>query len=128
MKTTLILLMAFVFTTVGGCDHEDIIDYGLDGQWNLTHIGGGIAGVNISVNPGTIIWVFDENNSTVTIENNAENGYSFPSGTYPYQIEMVDDHIGITINGAAYGSIEISQNQIQIDQRVADGILLVLTK
>jgi len=127
MKTTLVILITFVLT-VGGCDHEDIIDYGLEGQWNLTHINGGLAGVDISIDPGTIFWTFDESQGTVTIVNNSENGYGFPSGTYPFSIEETGDYKTITIDGTTYGIIEVSKTQIHIDQRASDGLLFELTK
>jgi len=131
MKTTVFVVSLLLLSSVSGCysDHNDSRStYGLEGHWNLTHIGGGISGMDISIDPGIIIWTFDEHNGIVTIVNNSENDYSFPSGTYDYQIEPNGEYISITINGVTYGSIVISDTQVQIDQKVADGVLLELTK
>ncbi|HKK11707.1 MAG TPA: hypothetical protein VJ945_02675 [Flavobacteriaceae bacterium] len=130
MKSKLFILSIFALTFVVGCfsDHNDT-NYGIEGQWNLTHVSGGLSGMDMSYDPGVIIWTFDENTGMVTIVNNSEDGFSsFQSGTYPFQIDDQGDHMGITIDGLSFGSIEISQNQLNIDQRVADGVLLELTK
>ena len=130
MKTKMYILSIFALTFIVGCfsDHNDT-KYGLEGQWNLTHIGGGISGMDISFDPGVIVWTFNENTGMVTIVNNSEGGFStFQSGTYPFLIEDAGDYNTITIDGMNLGSIEISTNQVNIDQRTADGVLLELTK
>ena len=131
MKTTAFLVSLLLLTSVSGCysDHNDSTNYGLDGQWNLTHIGGGISGMDISFDPGEILWTFNESTGKVTIVNNSDSGFSsFPSGIYSFSIENTGDYYTITIDGMGLGSIEISSAQIHIDQRVADGVLLELTK
>jgi hypothetical protein len=63
------------------------------------------------------------------VVNNSEDGFSmFQSGTYSFSIQDEGDYNSITIDGMAFGSIEIFQNQVKIDQMVADGFLLELTK
>jgi hypothetical protein len=132
MKATLILLSFLLLTSVTGCHSENDdpnSDYNIDGQWNLTHVGGGIDGRDLNFDPGVIIWTFNENTGMVNIVNDSENGLSvFQSGTYPFSIEDFGDHKTITINGMYFGSLEILQNQIHINQQVADGILMELDK
>ena len=132
MKTTMFILSLFFLATVVGCssDHDDSIDnYGLEGQWNLTHISGGVSGMNISFDPGFILWTFDEDTKMVTVVNNAVNGYSaFESGTYPYTIEHAGGNVSITIDGVTFESIQIFQNTLHFDQTIVDGIFLELTR
>lgn len=132
MKTIVLFLSLLFVTSLTGCfsDHNDYNhNYGLVGQWNLTHISGGVSGMNISFEPGVILWAFDEDNKMVTIVNTSENGYSsFESGTYSYSVERVGGNISITIDAVTFGNVEIFQNEIHLDQTIVDGIFLELTK
>ena len=132
MKTIVLFLSLLFVTSLTGCfsDHYDSNDnYGLEGPWNLTHISGGVSGMNISFEPGVILWTFDEDNKMVTIVNTSEDGYSaFESGTYSYSVERVGGNISITIDAMTFGSVEIFQNEVHLDQTMVDGIFLELTK
>ena len=131
MKTALFMLSVFLLTSVAGCDsesHDTTNDYGITGQWNLTHVSGGIDGRDLVFDPGVIIWTFNEETGMVNIVNNSGNGLSvFQTGTYSFLIEETDGYLTISVNGMQFGNIDISANQINIDQNVADGIFLELT-
>ncbi len=125
------MLSVLLLTGLASCHSNDDSspDNGIDGNWNLTHVSGGISGVDLSFDPGIILWTFDDNMGTLTIINNSESGFSiFQSGTYAFSMEDTADYKTITINGTTFGSIDISKNKIYIDQRVADGFFLELTK
>ena len=126
------MLPIVILITVAGCDpesYEPIIDYRINGQWNLTHVGGGVDGRDLNFDPEVIIWTFNEENGIVTIDNNSENGLSvFPSGTYSFLIEEIDGQRTITIDGILFDSFETSQDQIFINQQYSDGISMVFTK
>lgn len=132
MKTILFVFSILLLSSTAGCnsnDDDSNTDYGLEGQWNLTHIAGGIDGRDLIFDPGVIIWTFNEDTGMVTIVNTSENGLSvFQSGTYPFSIEDEGDHKSITIDGIYFESFVIFQNQIFINQLVADGILMELAK
>ena len=132
MKATLFLCSLMLLISIAGCNAESEdsnANYGLDGHWNLTHVAGGIDGRNLVFDPGVIIWTFDENTGMVTIANTSENVLSvFQSGSYPFSIENNGNQKSITIDGMHFGSFVLFQDQIFINQQVADGILLELTK
>jgi len=131
MKAIVFILSLMFLTSLASCDsHEGLNDdENLIGSWNLIHISGGVDGRNLTFVPGLIIWTFNEDTHMVTIINSSENGLSvLQSGTYSYAIEGAGNDKTIIVDGLNLGNIEISQNQISIDQRVADGILLELTK
>ena len=131
MKATLFILSLIFLTSLASCDsHESLSDEeNLMGTWNLIHVSGGVDGRNLVFEPGLIIWTFNDNTHKVTIINSSENGLSvFQSGIYSYSIERVGNYKTITIDGIHFGQIEISQNQVLIDQKVADGVLLELKK
>ena len=131
MKTLIVYSLMFI-TSVVGCDPEDInpnTDNSIDGTWNLTHVSGGIDGRNLTFDTGVIVWTFNEETGMVTIVNSSDNGLSvFQSGTYSFLIEEMGGHKTISINGMDFGIIDISADKINIDQEVADGIFLELTK
>ena len=128
----LYILSIILPLTVGGCDPENIdvlTDYDINGQWNLTHVGGGIDGRDLNFDPGIIIWTFNENTGMVSIKNNSGNGLSvFQSGTYSFLIEDIDGQRTLTIDGVLFDNFETSQDQIFISQQYADGISMTLTK
>ena len=128
----LYILSIILPLTVAGCDPENIdilTDYDINGQWNLTHVGGGIDGRDLNFEPGIIIWTFNENTGMVSIDNNSGNGLSvFQSGTYSFLIEDIDSQRTLTIDGVLFDNFETSQDQIFISQQYADGISMTLTK
>lgn len=129
---TLIVYFLLLFTSVIGCEPETIspdLTDGVDGTWNLTHVSGGIDGRELTFDPGVIVWTFNAETEMVTIDNTSDNGLSvFQSGTYSFLIEETDGHLSISIDGMYFGNIDIFTNQININQNVADGIFLELTK
>lgn len=128
----LIIITILLPLSVVGCDPENIdilTDYDINGQWNLTHVGGGIDGRDLNFEPGIIIWNFNENTGMVSIDNNSGNELSvFQSGTYSFLIEDIDGQRTITIDGVLFDNFETSQDQIFISQQYADGISIILTK
>lgn len=131
MKAIAFALSFLLLTSVTSChsNEDSNSDYGLDGQWNLTHVSGGLAGVNKSFEPGLIVWTFNEHTGMVAIVNNSDDGFSMlESGNYAFLIEDEGDYKTISIDGMILGNIDISQTNIMIDQRISDGFLLELTK
>ena len=131
MKAALFILSLMLLTSVTSChsDDDSNTNNGLNGQWNLTHVSGGLVGVDKSFEPGLIVWTFNERTGMVTIVNNSDDGFSMlESGNYTFSIIDEGNYNSITIGEMTLGSIAISQNQIMIDQRVADGFLLELSK
>ena len=128
----LIILTILLPLSVVGCDPENIdilTDYDINGQWNLTHVGGGIDGRDLNFDPGIIIWTFNENTGMVRIDNNSGNELSvFQSGTYSFFIEDIDGQRTLTIDGVLFDNFETSQDQIFLSQQYADGISMILTK
>ena len=131
MKAIVFILSLMFLTSLASCDsHEGLSDEeNLIGSWNLIHVSGGVDGRNLIFEPGLIIWTFDDNTHEVTIVNNSENGLSvFQSGIYSYSLVQIGNHKSITIDDVYFGQIEISSNQVKIDQKVVDGIILELAK
>ena len=105
--------------------------------WNLTKVSGGISGVDIDYNIGTIIWSFDEINTMLTVTNSntddsLEDGLE--SGTYPYSVIDNGHDLFLSINSIEFGKLTISENQLEIDQNIttsgtgADGYVYTFQK
>ena len=131
MKAIVFILSLMLLTSLTSCDNHDGLsdEENLIGSWNLIHVSGGVDGRNLIFEPGLIIWTFDDNTHEVAIVNDSENGLSvFQSGIYSYSLVQIGNHKSITIDEVYFGQIEISSNQVKIDQKVVDGIILELAK
>jgi hypothetical protein len=132
MKTKLFILAVLSFTVLTNCnsDDTDSTTSPLSGLWNLTHISGGIAGFDQSHEIGDITWNFNTETQMVTIVNNVTNDFTvLQSGTYSYSVLTTDgEEVSLIINDIDLGILEFSENTATIDQRVADGIIIELTR
>ncbi len=121
------LLLFFLFGSLTACKKENCHvsqnttpKTSIDGRWNLMRIQGGISGANESHFVGEIIWKFNTQNATLTVNNTVGNStiYSLPSGTYPFQ--QISDSTGeyLVINGYELGQMTFSGNQLVINENV----------
>lgn len=92
----------------------------LEGKWNLVRLYGGITGANEVHAIGEIEWTFNDQNSTVTVNNTAGNSsyYFLPSGTYSYQqiSGSSQNQNYLVIDGNELGQFIISNDQMHIDE------------
>ena len=90
-------------------------------SWHLIETTGGIGGVDDLFEPGTVVWSFNENTGTLTVDNqNTEYTKEdfLDSGTYTYSIDPNPDNTDyfITIDDVEYGKIIIGSNKFTIDE------------
>ena len=107
-------------------------------EWHLTNVTGGVEGVDETFDMGTIIWVFDESNGILTVENtnnddSKEDGLD--SGSYNYSIANIGNDSFISIDSNELGEISfITNSQLSIDQNStsqgtgADGFIYTFTR
>lgn len=105
-------------------------------QWHLTHVSGGIAGVDVDYELETIIWVFNvdlNGNGTLKVENhNTEDTLQdgLDSGTYKISMNVDDVKTYLFLETNEFGEIItptehdliINQNNM-IDGSGADGFI-----
>ena len=100
--------------------------------WHLINVTGGIAGVDWEFNVNTIVWDFDADAGTLTVENNntddnIEDGLD--SGIYEYYEISTDNVTYLVVDDIELGSLEIVNNQLKINQNemttgtVSDGYI-----
>jgi hypothetical protein len=116
-KLLIPLFCFFIFTSCSVNRGDDVpTEQNTVIQWNLINVRGGVAGVNHNFELGEIIWVFDDSNGILSIENNntddtLEDGFN--SGNYTFY--YIDDdflNLYITIGDTEFGSITISENNL----------------
>ena len=136
MKQNILILLASFFITFScSVDNKsnDISDENVISLWHLTSASGGISGVNDQFSLGIIGWVFDDENGTVTIENNnSDSGKEdgLDSGTYNYSIIETETASFIIVDGIELGELlftsnnffEINQNETSTGP-AADGYI-----
>jgi hypothetical protein len=108
----------------------------IDGTWNLTNVSGGIAGINIDYNSGDIIWIFDSQNQTLTVESKNSQNLNYQglnSGIYNYSVFETGGNSYLKIDGTEFAMYILSdihlildQNETSAEGEGADGFLLRL--
>lgn len=116
MKRYILILLASFFITMS-CSvddkSDDISNENIISLWHLVNTTGGISGANDQFSLGIVIWTFDEENGTLTIENNNSDGAkedSLDSGTYNYSITETDTTSFIIVDGIEMGELSFTSN------------------
>ena len=122
----------FALIALFGCSDDDNANVdpntNIISEWTLLKTTGTIAGITHEFPNGMIVWKFDQNNTvTITNNNTEENLQSgFPSGTYNYTISdnplTASCQQNITINLEEFGCFAVYENEMDINQNIADGI------
>lgn len=134
-----ICTLLFGMGLLSGCSNKTNVtpqEATLKGTWNLIHLSGGFAGLDEHFQNGTITWTFNTQNQTITVNNTnqASTGFTFGNGTYNYEIVEVNNQEYIHIESSEYGGLNLSTQNLIIDQNVisnsvgADGFKLSFEK
>lgn len=127
MKHISIFLLSFslLFSSCNSDDDSNNNTITINGTWSLKNVSGGLAGVDEDIGIGVIKWIFNENTSILTIENNSIGTFSgFPSGNYNYSLETNNGIEYITINNFEMVITSLLENEMIIDEGIAvDGFL-----
>lgn len=127
MRNFILLQLLAIFLILGSCTKKEITEEianqpptSLNGDWTLTKITGGFAGVNMNLG-GTVIYNFNTTTNQLTVNNNYVGTApvkGLPTGSYPFTLSGTS---GININSSG-GSYSITGNTMFIDDGVvADG-------
>lgn len=136
MKSLIRALSIFtILILITNCStSSDTSDDPIAGDWNLKTMTGGFAGVNNSFQGGEVVWIFNEEDSSLTIEVNiismipTERYYGLQAGTYTYELVEENDVTTLYANDSKVGTISFSENELLIDDGIAvDGFLLTFT-
>ena len=132
------IVIAFILTLVlSNCTNNDDGPKKdiLTGSWNVQHISGGFAGIDDDYESGVIVWTFNANNATLSVENNNEADVIYdglPTGSYSYAILTVEGEQFLEINGQEQYGIIRSSGQVLLDENKtstgsgADGFQILL--
>jgi len=107
----------------------------IEQKFYLVNVSGGFAGVNDSFDRGQIIWIFNEQNSTLNIEKHTNDSFSgLNEGIYSYSIENINNDLFLHINENELGGVSTYENGMIIDENTrstgsgADGFIMTLEK
>lgn len=141
MKNKILIAVVFcLFTLSCSISNNDNTDppANYKVEWHLTHVSGGVAGVDETFDMETIIWTFNEATNMLTVENTNEDNSKedgLVSGSYSYSIAYVGNKSFLTISSNEFGEIVFtSENKISIDQNStsegsgADGFIYTFTR
>lgn len=130
MNRLVFFSVIFLFTSIG-CSNDDdttsdpdINTSELNGTWNLVNVNGGFVGIDHDFSTGTIVWVFNDTNTTVTITNNNTDDAIedlLPTGTYDYTVVTIGDNLELIVDSVNRGNFEITMNQFTIVEQPRDG-------
>lgn len=125
MKNFIVLRLLAIFWILNSCTKQNIIEEvptqpptGINGDWSLTKITGGFAGINESFS-GTVHYNFNSSNNALTVNNNYIGtsiiNKGLPTGSYSFSLSGIDD-ININSQNAKY---TITENTLYIDENLA---------
>lgn len=123
MKKSIILVFScvFILTSCSVNNSDPLPPQKVKYLWHLINVTGGIAGVDNQFTVDTVIWSFDDATQTLAVENkntddSLEDGLD--SGSYTYSVLDQGGKTYLTVDGSEWGSFEILQNKLTINQNV----------
>lgn len=131
-------ILCFALFTSCSEDDDEIVNNPPEetGGWSLTNVSGTLIGLDVDVDPGVIVWEFNQTDATVTVTNNS-NDEMFSNildpGTYPYVIQDNQTTLGncpqvMVIDGINFGCYEVEGNTMTLSAAAADGYNLTFTQ
>jgi hypothetical protein len=131
MKKIILTLSVLLVVLQSSCSNDSNSNPNpLQGQWKLINVSGTFDGIDNDFTPGVITWDFNPTTQMVSIVNNnpdAEAWDVFETGIYNYQIvENPEFPCGeiLKIDGIEMGCFSVVNNNLVIDQSIADGFRL----
>ncbi len=114
------ILTVFLFSQ---CTENECCDQppsGLEGQWNLVNISGGIGGFSCDYVEGETAWLFDSQDVAVdnALSLNHICGEAFPAGTYKFSIIAMGVDKFLIFDNEELGKMTLDQDELTIDRNV----------
>ncbi len=139
MKNNRIIYLFNVFSLLFiSCNlNDDNSQMDLIVPWNLINVSGGFAGIDDDYEPNIIVWKFNDQTTTLTVENNnlQNNIYDgLATGIYNYTIIESNNRFYIDIEGTEFGEYNITGTNLIIDGNSfshgngADGFILTFER
>jgi len=140
MKKLPFLVLLLPALIANGCsDRDDTPNnnpVGISGSYSLVKLSGGFAGHNNNFDAGSIVWIINEGNNTVTIVNNYNDNNGtvedfLETGTYSFLQDTATPANQCTATFKADGMdlgcfTQAEDGIITFNQQYADGYLLTL--
>ena len=97
MKTRLLTFLLItgigLFSSCKNDDNDLPQEKTINGTWNLINVHGGLASINKSYSKGDVKWIFNQTDSTLSVQNKIgnDNAFRLHSGSYTFNIEQNGD-------------------------------------
>lgn len=131
----IISIFAFLILVTNCSANSDSNEDPIANDWSLKTITGGLAGVNNSFQKNEVIWTFNVDKHTLTIEVNiitiepSKRYFGWQAGTYNYELIKENEATTLYADDSKVGTIVFSDNELLIDEGIAaDGFLYTFTK
>jgi len=139
MKSKILVLLVLGFCgVIVSCNNDELTPAStINGTWNLKNISGGLAGINDDYNQELIIWIFDSQTLTLTVENNNSQNTIYDgldSGIYSYSLLERDGNSYLIVEDTEFGGYTFTENILILDQNEtstgsgADGFIIRLER
>jgi hypothetical protein len=134
MKKMATLLFALILMLTG-CNNDDDNASQIEGSWKLIQISGGISGNVQNFEPGTVVWDFDESNTSISVTNNteAEMYYGLSTGTYQYELapnDICNNSVNVLLDDyyLDLGCRDVDGDTLTLNNGYADGLIYTFVR
>ncbi|MDC8004472.1 hypothetical protein POV27_10450 [Aureisphaera galaxeae] len=129
---TLVYAMSLALLFVGCQSDDDGIttqNPNIEGDWNLVEVSGGLLGTEDTFDTGLILWNFADRKLEVTNRNTDPEAIDlYETGMYNFGFDMTSIPLTLTIGDATYTIDTFTDNELTLDDRVADGYFIRLIR
>lgn len=90
----------------------------IHGTWNLTNVSGGLAGIDEDFGPGQVVWSFDVELSTLTVDNTNSSGSDYTgigTGEHDYNLLKQNNTNYLLVRDREVGRMRIVEGELIID-------------
>lgn len=130
--TTLLLILGIGLLT--NCDNDDNDlpqEKTINGTWNLINVRGGLASINKGYSKGDVKWIFNQSDSTLSVQNKVgnDNAFMLYTGSYTFNIEQNGGAQVIFVDNQDYRMVILSlDNNLIISDDMNDGFTAEFNK
>ncbi|MCF7569290.1 hypothetical protein L3X37_13085 [Sabulilitoribacter arenilitoris] len=120
MKKSVIFVLScfFVFSSCSLNESDSSAPQEIEYYWHLIQVTGGVAGIDERFDVDTIVWNFDDDTGTLTVDNNntddsIEDGLD--GGTYSFSVLDIDGNTYLLVDDEEIGSFNVNQSTFTLD-------------
>ncbi|SDE25353.1 hypothetical protein SAMN05421636_104118 [Pricia antarctica] len=127
------LLVVLGFALMASCEDDDNDlpqEKTINGTWNLVNVHGGFGSVNINYSKRDIKWIFNQADSTLSVQNNIgnDNAFVLHSGYYNFNLEPSGETQILFVDNDYRMIILSMDNNLILTENANDGFTAEFTR